>query len=590
MNQDCPSSPESAGTDDSRFRALVDSISDYAIFMLDADGRISSWNRGARNIKGYDKDEVLGQHVSLFYSADAVREGKPQEHLAAAARDGRFECEDWRVRKNGAPFWASIVISALYDPNGKLEGYAKVTKDMTERKRQEERFRRVVESAPNAMVMINRQGKIEMVNMQAERMFGYTRDEMLGQSVEILVPKRFRADHPGKRQMFFSDPEARPMGAGRDLFGCRKDGSEFPVEIGLNPIETEDGTMVLSSIVDISERKRLEERFRRVVESAPNAMVMVSGRGRIEMVNTQAETLFGYTREEMLGQSIELLVPERYRGKHPDKRQSFFHDPRARPMGAGRDLFGQRKDGSEFPVEIGLNPIETEEGVMVLSAIVDISDRKQKEQRIQAALEEKDLLLGEIHHRVKNNLQIVHSLLDLQSTRIEDPAVLDMLMDSQNRVRSMALIHQTLYQSKDFAKVDFGGFLEALVPTLVASYGVDTGNINLRIEVDQVFLPINAAIPCGLIINELITNALKHAFPDGRGGSVVVSIAHQPNDRVTLVVSDDGVGIPDALVIEKSDTLGLSLVTLLSKQLNGQLAIKRKNPTEFSLNFPITNT
>jgi two-component system, sensor histidine kinase PdtaS len=197
-----------------------------------------------------------------------------------------------------------------------------------------------------------------------------------------------------------------------------------------------------------------EEPFRQVVESAPNAMVMVNQDGRIEMVNAQAERVFGYDRSELLGWPVEMLVPERFRGRHPGMRGSFFAAPRSRPMGAGRDLYALRKDGSEFPVEIGLNPIETDQGTMVLSAIVDISDRKQKEERIVQALKEKEMLLGEIHHRVKNNLQIVYSLLDLQLARISDPLVLDLLRDSQNRVRSMALVHQTLYQSKDFARVD----------------------------------------------------------------------------------------------------------------------------------------
>jgi|ERR1700730_7432345 PAS domain S-box-containing protein len=159
--------------------------------------------------------------------------------------------------------------------------------------------------------------------------------------------------------------------------------------------------------------KKSEARFRQVVESAPNAMVMINHRGVIEMVNAQAERVFGYERREMLGQSVEMLVPDRFRRNHPSLRNSFFSAPVSRPMGAGRDLYGLRKDGSEFPVEIGLNPIETEEGSMVLSAIVDISDRKHKEESIQSALREKDILLGEIHHRVKNNLQIVHSLLGL---------------------------------------------------------------------------------------------------------------------------------------------------------------------------------
>ena len=234
--------------------------------------------------------------------------------------------------------------------------------------------------------MIDPAGKIVMVNAQAERVFGYSRAELMGQPVEMLVPERLRSHHPGLRKTFLADPRPRPMGAGRDLYGLNKDGSEFPIEIGLNPIETDEGTMVLSAIVDITARKAAElalrdseQRFRLVVEAAPNAMVMIDPAGKIVMVNTQAERVFGYSRAELVGQPVEMLVPERFRGHHPELRKTFFADPRPRPMGAGRDLYGLRKDGSEFPVEIGLNPIETDEGTMVLSAIVDITARKAAE-------------------------------------------------------------------------------------------------------------------------------------------------------------------------------------------------------------------
>jgi PAS domain S-box-containing protein len=436
------------------------------------------------------------------------------------------------------------------------------------------------------MVMVNAAGRIEMVNLQAERVFGYTRAEMIGHPVEMLLPARMRSHHPDLRRAFFTDPQSRPMGIGRDLFARRKDGSEFPVEIGLNPIETDEGTMVLSAIVDISERKRSEERFRLVVEAAPNAMVMINGRGEIEMVNAQAERVFGYARTEMLGQPVEMLVPHRFRGHHPALRHSFGGVAEARPMGAGRDLFARRKDGSEFPVEIGLNPIETEDGIMVLSAIVDISDRKQKENRIAQALKEKDVLLGEIHHRVKNNLQIVHSLLDLQSGQISDPAVLAMLRDSQNRIHSMALIHQTLYQSQDFARVDFGVFLDSFVPVLISSYALHGNNIALEIATHEVALPINTAIPCGLIVNELVSNALKHAFPNGRQGKIVLELRADDDRNLILSVSDDGAGLPPGVDIRTTGSLGLQLVATLGAQLRGTLDVRPNAPTRFTLRFP----
>ncbi len=440
------------------------------------------------------------------------------------------------------------------------------------------------------MVMIGPGGTIEMVNVQAERVFGYERSELLGNSIEMLIPERYKVNHPNLRASFFGQPESRPMGAGRDLFGLKKDGSEFPIEIGLNPIETEDGIMVLSAIVDISLRKRLEERFRLVVESAPNAMVMIGPGGTIEMVNVQAERVFGYERSELLGNSIEMLIPERYKVNHPNLRASFFGQPESRPMGAGRDLFGLKKDGSEFPIEIGLNPIETEDGKMVLSAIVDISDRKHKEARIDAALAEKDILLREVHHRVKNNLQVVNSLLDLQIDRVTDEAVLNMLRESQNRIKSMALIHQTLYQQQDFVQVDFGNFLDTLAPMLVSSYGMDAQHISLVIDAFDMQLSIHTAIPCGLVVNELISNALKHAFPKGRQGEIRIKMARDTEKFAILTVTDDGIGISDEIDLTQCATLGLQLVNLLTDQLGGEMTINRAMPTRFALRFPVRRT
>lgn len=447
-----------------QFRLLVENVRDYAIYMLDLHGKVVSWNAGAQRIKGYSAEEVIGKHFSMFYTQEDIATGLPQYELESAIRKGSYETQGWRVSRDGGQFLANVVLTPIKGDEGELCGFAKITRDITVHQNAEQRFRQVVDSAPSAMVLINTQGVIELVNNQVEQMFGYAREALLGKPVEVLLPRQMREHHPGLRQKFFEKPLARPMGKGRDLFALRKDGSEFPVEIGLNPIETIDGTKVLS-------------------------------------------------------------------------------------------------------------------------AIVDISDRKQKEQKIQAALEEKNVLLSEIHHRVKNNLQIVHSLLDLQSNRISDPVAIEMLKDSQNRIRSMALIHQSLYLSNDFSKVDLGQVLESLIPALMESYSVDQQRIHHELTLHSVQLSINQAIPCGLIINELVSNVLKHAFPLDRQGVIHIGIAYIKKNLVSLSVEDNGIGIAENVVLQNTGTLGMQLVELLTDQLGGELSIKRLDPTRFEIRF-----
>jgi PAS domain S-box-containing protein len=374
--------------DDALSRLLVESISDYAIITIDTQGLVTTWNRGAERIKGYRPEEIIGRHFSCFYLQDKIEAGFPAQELKIAATEGRFKDEDWRVRKDGSRFWASVIITPLRDHTGKLLGFGKVTRDLSEREQATERFRLIVESAPNAIVMANQKGTIVLVNSQTEQLFGYMRDELIGQSVDRLVPERVRSTHPSYRAGFFTDPKTRPMGAGRDLYGVHKDGHEIPVEIGLNPLVTEEGTFVLASIIDITARKQAAERFRLIVESTPNAIVMANQEGTIVLVNSQTERLFGYQRDELIGQSVDRLVPERVRSTHPSYRAGFFTDPKTRPMGAGRDLYGVHKDGHEIPVEIGLNPLVTEEGTFVLASIIDITARKQAEETIARQAQE----------------------------------------------------------------------------------------------------------------------------------------------------------------------------------------------------------
>ncbi|MFJ3234895.1 PAS domain S-box protein [Streptomyces sp. NPDC086787] len=246
----------------------------------------------------------------------------------------------------------------------------------------EERFRGLLEAAPDAMVIVDDTGIIRLVNAQTEALFGYGREELLGRPVELLVPGRFRGHHTEHRNSYAHNQQVRPMGAGLDLYGLRKDGTEFPVEISLSPLETTDGLLVSAAVRDVSERKAAEERFRGLLEAAPDAMVIVDDTGTIRLVNAQTEALFGFRREELLGRPVELLVPGRFRGHHTEHRNSYAHNQQVRPMGAGFDLYGLRKDGTEFPVEISLSPLETTDGLLVSAAVRDVSERKAAEERI----------------------------------------------------------------------------------------------------------------------------------------------------------------------------------------------------------------
>jgi len=298
-----------------QFRALLDGVNDHAVFLLDEDGRVATWNTGAQRMKGYSTEEIVGKSTAVFYSAEDARQGKPQELLAIAAERGSVKTEGWRVRKDGTRFWAEVTITALFDESGRVMGYAKTTRDVTElRKNQEaleakeEELRMVVESAPDSVLMTDDRGTIIFVNGRAESMFGYRREELLGKKVEMLIPVKNRNAHIGRRTAYQQEPHTRPMGMGLDLNGLKKDGTEFPVEISLSPVESGKERRFIASVRDITERKRAEQELQNTkLQDLAQTMVRELD-GRVLRWNTGMQRMYGYTREEAEGTVSHVLL------------------------------------------------------------------------------------------------------------------------------------------------------------------------------------------------------------------------------------------------------------------------------------------
>ena len=329
------------------------------------------------------------------------------------------------------------------------------------------------------------------------------------------------------------------------------------------------------------------------LEATPNPMLMVDRDGRIVLVNAQTERLFGYPRAELIGMPVEQLIPERYRHQHAELRSSFFDALQARPMGRGRELYGLHKSGTEVPIEIGLNPLSTANGTYVLSSIVDITERKRAIEQLRertadftASLKERDVLLQEIHHRVKNNLQIISSLINMQVRRLQQGTARTALKECKTRVDTISLIHEKLYQSRDFANVAFPDYARSLANT-VLHVSEASSRVGLQHHVESVALPVGKAIPCGLILNELITNSLKHAFPEPRTGTIEVRLQRLPDGQLELQVRDDGIGMSNPEINAPRSSIGLQLVATLAEQLGGKVSIVVDNGTTVSVRFPL---
>lgn len=452
-----------------RLQAAMSNLNDYAVIGIDQNHSICSWNEGAQRMLGWEAQEVTGKPAKIFFTPEDIENGEPGRELDAAMLKQSIDEERWHVRKDGSRFWGSGTLSVMRGSSGTVHGFVKVMRDLTARRRAEEKLR------------------------------------------------------------------------------------------------------------------DSEERFRLFVENVTDyALIQVDPERNISGWNTGAERSFGYSEEEILGQPMDVLfTPEDVARGDPDRDFE-------QTLAAGRSEYERwlvRKDETRFWARWVTTPMYDEEGRLrgYAKVLHDETQRKAAQEQQRAALEEKNALLQEVHHRVKNNLQVISSLLSLQADRLDNLETLAVLEDTQSRVAAIAAIHEQLYASKDLSSIEFGPYLRTLVRGLFGLHGAKKDRIALKLDTADVSLNVQQATPLGLIVNELVINALKHAFPQNRSGVITVSLSYTPasvsegdsahKDLVRLRVEDDGVGLEPGKDLSQVQAMGFNLVTLLVQQLRGKLDV-----------------
>src|SRR5688572_2650100 len=476
----------------------------------------------------------------------------------------------------------------------------------------------ILDSMPDAVVVVDAGGEIRLFNMQAEMLFGHSRAAVVGRGVEVLLPAESREEHPQLSEGYFGQPVFRPMGGGRELTALRADGSAFPAEISLSSLEMDEGRFVAAAVRDCTERRQAEAKFRGLLEAAPDAVVGVDAEGVIVHVNGQAERLFGYSREELVGRLVEILVPDGVRDLHPGHRRRYFAHPTTRPMGAGLNLAGRRRDGSEFPAEISLSALEMDEGVIVSAAIRDVSDRKRIEaerEQLQARQSERLELLGQlaggIAHDFNNLLAVILSYGRFVAKEVAHDESLseDVAEILAAAERAATLTRQLLiFGRREVIRpevLDLNEVVHSMEKLLRRTIGE---HIVLRTEFARDLPPI-LADPGQ--IEQVILNLSLNARDAMPGGGLLIFrtetvVEDQPDGgprqrRVRLTVSDTGVGMPPEVrtrVFEpffttkpKGEGTGLGLATVYSivVQAGGRIDLysEEGKGTAFKVSFPV---
>jgi len=461
----------------------------------------------------------------------------------------------------------------------------------------------LLNAVPMGVVVCNSDGIIRYINKEMALMFGYEETELITASVDILLPLSLSHTHAKLRDSYWDNPSTRYMGVGQELFGKRKNNSEFPIEVGLSPLVFDEEKLVIATIVDITQRKQLEQKFSKVIDASPFGIMLVNSKGIIQLLNDNLLKLFGYNKEELINQSMDILLPERYQQMHDKMRDSYIAAPSLRSMGAGRDLTGQHKNGTEIPIEIGLNTVNVDDETLVLAVISDITERKRLELSLRQANAHMEEFTYVASHDLKSPLRGIADLIewieeDLGDTPNESVKnnigrIKVRISRMENLVSDLLIYARAGQRSKEQQLVNFNDLIRGIIEMHPIP---ENFTIKTDIELKEI---TTAKTPLETVIRNLFSNALKHN--DSPHPEILISLKGEGSFCVIRVI-DNGPGIPESAQervfrlfqtltnsVSSGSGIGLSLAKRLVESHGGKIELNSRDGqrgTEFIIYWP----
>lgn len=572
---------------ESKFRVMSEQ-SFGGIFILDG-ARFSYVNPRMCEITGYSEQELTEELSiqNLIHPGDFVSVNRQVKQWKKENKDS-FETSLKIISKSKDVLHIKTYGSAIQS-DGQLEILGVVIDETSEVKAfenytaSEQSYQSLFDSVADEILILDKDGHFIDANKNFEEMYGYKKEELIGKDPSFLAAPS-KVDMEETMQIFQKavDGEVQEF----RWWGKRKDGEIFPKDIKLTKGQYFGDDVVIAVSRDITEAVRREEElrhnkelFEQLFSNSPLGIVLLDRESMITQVNHSFESLFGYENEEIKGANLdELVVPE-----------SELED--VRDLSGSTETFTltkKRKTSSGELLDVfivGVPVLRDGEQVAMYGMYMDITDRIEAEERIKKSLEEKKILLAEIHHRVKNNLAVITGLLELQYHNMKGDEAKNALRDSQLRVNSMSLIHEKLYQNESLSDIDFENYISDLVEVIVSSHKKSDKDVTINTDAVPMKLSIKQAIPCGLIINEIVTNSMKYAFPDDHSDPTIQILGKRTDGRATIEVSDNGVGLPEPFEELETDSLGTLLIKTLASQLDADLSVEVSEGTKYILSF-----